>query len=62
MKLLEQVHLKILFVLVIVSAADEDVVISGNVEKIDGSFITVNVNNKKEILKLAPKWYLMEKY
>lgn len=49
-----------LFVLVIVSAADEDIVISGNVEKIDGSFITVNVNNKKEILKLAPKWYLME--
>jgi hypothetical protein len=41
-------------------AYDNDMYIKGSIEKIDGSFITVIIDNQKEIFKLAPKWYLME--
>ena len=41
-------------------AVEADITVRGSVEKIDGSFITVIIDNKKEVFKLAPKWYLME--
>lgn len=57
---MKKMILAIYMFIVLIASADEEMAVNGNVEKIDGSFITVVVNNKKELFKLAPKWYLME--
>lgn len=57
---MKKMILAIYMLIILIVSADEEMAVNGNVEKIDGSFITVVVNNKKELFKLAPKWYLME--